>query len=125
MTQDPSLQREVERWLATGLPLPTLLNALDGLIGSLSEALREEASLLESLQRELVYSLCWPSEVGERSLVSDAYASMGPTRFPIPADPEPLQVSIASQREKLDVLRALLARASLVREHLASRLSDL
>ncbi len=102
------VDEEASRWLNAGLPHEMLVAAADHLLRAAIEARDEEERLVTALRRELVYSLCWPEEVGQESLVSRAYLLMGQSRFPTPGDPEPVRQSLHAHEERLQALRDLV-----------------
>lgn len=121
MPQRFDAQAEADRWAATGLPGTTLLEALAHLVASAREACREERLLVDALRRELAYSLCWPQEIGGDTLVSRAYTLMGPLRFPIPGDPEPLRQSLEAHEEHLGALEELVRQTEALRDRLETQ----
>lgn len=105
---DPvDIEEELRRWRASGLPLETQRSALTGLRQQLERVCEEQIHLVDTLTRELVYSLCWPQKIGEDTLVSKAYRLLGPTVFPIPDDPDPIRLSLEIQEERLQHLNEL------------------
>jgi hypothetical protein len=107
---DPvDIEEELHRWRASGLPPETQKSALRSLRRKLEHACEEQKNLIDTLTRELVYSLCWPQEIGEDTLVSRAYRLLGPTVFPIPDDPDPIRLSLEIQEDRLQHLNGLLS----------------
>lgn len=107
---DPvDIEEELRRWRASGLPLETQRSALTGLRQQLERVCEEQSVLVDTLTRELVYSLCWPQEIGEDTLVSKAYRLLGPTVFPVPDDPDPIRLSLEIQEERLQHLNELIS----------------
>ncbi|MBN1425430.1 hypothetical protein JXA88_12825 [Candidatus Fermentibacteria bacterium] len=121
MLESFDVQAEADRWMATGLSGEALDAALAYLVASATEACQEERRLVEALRRELAYSLTWPQEIGGQTLVSRAYTHMGPLRFPIPGDPEPLRQSLEAHEERLKALDALIRHAEKLRQRLEER----
>jgi hypothetical protein len=106
---DPfGIEEELQRWRASGLPLQTQRSALASLRRQLEHACEEQKRVVDTLTTELVYSLCWPQEIGEDTLVSRAYRLLGPAVFPIPDDPDPVRLSLQVQEERLQQLNTLM-----------------
>jgi len=117
MTHEPiDVQAELARWRRTGLPVETLAAAADHMEATTTQAFEEERELVEALRRELAYSLCWPEELGDQSLVSRAYMLMGQVRFPTPGDPEPVRQTLEAHEERLGALSELLAQVRELRK---------
>jgi hypothetical protein len=107
---DPvDIEEELHRWHTSGMPVETQRAALSSLRQLLEEAYREQRHVVDTLTRELVYSLCWPQEIGEDTLVSKAYRILGPAVFPIPDDPDPIRLSLEVQEERLRNLNTLMS----------------
>ena len=103
------IEEELRRWRASGMPPETQRSALASLRQVLEQACGEQMRVVDALTRELVYSLCWPQELGEDTLISRAYRLLGPAVFPIPDDPDPIRLSLDVQQERLRDLNALVS----------------